>query len=178
MRVRQSLTRYKKEGAAILLRKANHLYGSGDYTEAINVLKQAEELGSKDASRERPRYEAAKERQERAEEERQARLARQKEREQAKYYEGNGNVQIAVYGAKLRHETDSHVANRNSTYVYVGIAARNVGSDIVHVNPNDFTLADSNGSTASHESDTYSLGNYFDAVDLRPGQNTSGWLIF
>ena len=176
--VAEMLSRYKNEGRVILLRKASRLYATGSYSEAITVLNLAEELGSREATHLLPRYEAARERQEMAEQERQARVALQQEKEHAKYYEGDGNVQIAVYGVKLSRETDSHVANANSTFVHVGISAKNVGDDIVHVNPNDFTLADSNGNTASHDSDTYSLGNYFDAVDLRPGQSTSGWLIF
>lgn len=136
-----------------------------------------------------PRYEAKQEwvaeqqrkqqeRLERRQAEEQKRLERRQAKEQAKYYGGDGAVQIALGNVELHRSTELHTANGDSTYVYVYVSAKNDGDDTIHVNPNDFTLADSNGNTASHYSDTYSLSNYFDAVDLRPGQKTSGWLIF
>ncbi len=101
-----------------------------------------------------------------------------KEKEDMKYFTGDGDTNVAVPGVKLRNSTESHEARGNSTFVHVFVAVKNVGSDTIHANPNDFTLADSDGNTASPDTDTYGLTNYFNAVNLSPGQQTSGWLIF
>lgn len=99
-------------------------------------------------------------------------------RKAMKEFQGNGNVAIAVSDVKLKQSTDSHVANGNGIFVYIAVHALNQGSDMVHINPNYFTLSDSKGNTVSHDTDTYSLTNYLDAVDVGAGNQTSGWLIF
>jgi tetratricopeptide (TPR) repeat protein len=98
-------------------------------------------------------------------------------KENMDYYEGD-LIQIAVFKIKMSKSTDSHIALKNNRFVYIGIATRNNSTGIIPVNPNDFTLSTSDGYTVSHDSDTYSLDNYFDAVDLPSSGTTSGWLIF
>ncbi|MHB1167004.1 MAG: DUF4352 domain-containing protein [Carboxydocellales bacterium] len=107
-----------------------------------------------------------------------AALARKVIKEKMKIYEGDGDVQIAVGDVKLKRSTEMHVATGNGTFVYVQTSVENNGNNIIHANPNDFSLSTPSGETVSHDSDTYSLDNYFDAVDLRPGNSTDGWLIF
>jgi len=92
-------------------------------------------------------------------------------------YEGNGSIVIAVSG--LEGIDDSYPDSyKGDAFVRIYVSAKNVGNDIAHVNPNDFTLSTPDGDTVSHDVDTYGLNNYFDAVDLRPGNHTSGWLSF
>ena len=108
----------------------------------------------------------------------QAENERQQKKENAKKPTGTGPVKIAVLGVRLMQSTDLHIANGSSTFVHVDIGAVNTGAGMIHVNPNDFTLSTSSGHTVSHYSDTYSLNNYFDAVNLNQGQSTNGWIIF
>lgn len=72
----------------------------------------------------------------------------------------------------------SYYVSGDYRFVLVGISVKNFGKDTEYVNPNDFTLSTPGGYTVSHDVATYSLGNYFDAVNLPPGGSTSGWLIF
>ena len=99
-------------------------------------------------------------------------------REMESYEKDSGDVGIAVYGCKLKKAVSYYSVSGDSRFVLVGISAKNSGSDTEHVNPNDFTLSTSSGYTASHDVSTYSVGNYFDAVNLPPGGSSSGWIIF
>jgi len=91
---------------------------------------------------------------------------------------GTGSVALAVTGAKMATTAGEYYARGNNRFVKVCAAVSNRGAEITHVNPNDFTLETPDGFTVSHDTSTYSLSNYFDAVNLRPGGQTSGWLIF
>jgi len=55
---------------------------------------------------------------------------------------------------------------------------KNKSGKVRHANPNHFTLVTVGNRSLSVSSDSYSLGNYFDAVDLQPGTETSGAIIF
>lgn len=101
-----------------------------------------------------------------------------KAKERMKYFDGAGPAQVAVGNVKLHQSTENHEANEGYVFVYVFVAVKNTGADTIHANPNDFTLADTDGNTVPPESDTYGLDNYFDAVNLTHGQQTDGWLIF
>ena len=151
--------------------------GSVSYSAAQNLIERWSERKRKsDLHKEREEHLEAK-RQKIAD--RQAAIAEIKqEKEDATYFTGDGDVKVAIGNVKLHRSTSEHVANSGSTFVYVYVDVKNAGSSTIHANPNDFTLADQNGNTASHDSDTYSLSNYFDAVNLSPGQETGGWLIF
>ena len=106
-----------------------------------------------------------------------ARRQRVMDIEQMSIYEGEP-VAIAVADVELRRSMSNSTANEGFRFVLVCIAAKNVSDDSQHVNPNDFTLSDSDGFTVSHDSETYGLSNYFNAVTLAPGRHTSGWLVF
>jgi hypothetical protein len=67
---------------------------------------------------------------------------------------------------------------KDFSYVRIGIAVKNEGGSVIHANPNYITIQDGNGRTYTHESETYSLGNYFDAVNLQPDSYTDGWMAF
>ena len=114
----------------------------------------------------------------------QEKIKKQKEKDELQAKKDNMNtwegfgVYIAVGKAYKKSSTSLHVANGNGTFVYIHVGALNKTDFITHVNPNDFTLSTSTGYTVSHDSDTYSLSNYFDAVDLGPNQQTGGYLIF
>jgi hypothetical protein len=91
---------------------------------------------------------------------------------------GTGSVALGVTAAKITTSAGQYYTRGNYRFVEVCAAVSNRGTDITHVNPNDFTLETPDGFTVSHDTSTYSLSNYFDAVDLRAGGQTSGWLIF
>jgi len=60
--------------------------------------------------------------------------------------------------------------------LYVWI--RNVSSVVRHANPGYFTLVSVSGRSYSVSSHTYDLSRFFDAVDVQPGAETSGSIIF
>lgn len=96
-------------------------------------------------------------------------------------YEGNGDVQIAVVKETFRSNCLSYScvnSPKDYSYVRVGVFVKNVGGNVIHSNPNHITIMDAQGRAYTHESATYSLGNYFDAVNLQPGSYTDGALAF
>lgn len=170
------------------LQEAKKLFSQKNYTQAYDKLLLAYQVINPplpEAKKLLPLYEKKKnqqliteEKEEKKRAAQEAAAARKTIKDNMNIYEGDDNVVIAVGGVKLKRSTELHVAQGNGTFVYVFVNVKNVGNEIIHANPNDFTLSTPTGETVSHESDTYSLGNYFDAVDLRPGNSTSGWLIF
>jgi hypothetical protein len=97
------------------------------------------------------------------------------------YYEGNRAVKVAVNGKAIRSNCLSYScvnSPKDFSYVRIGIAVKNEGGSVIHANPNYITIQDGNGRTYTHESETYSLGNYFDAVNLQPDSYTDGWMAF
>lgn len=92
--------------------------------------------------------------------------------------DGTVSITTAIDSAKETRNTSSHRALGSSIFVWVYASTTNNGDGIVHSNPNDWTLQNPDGETVSPYIDTYALGNYFDAVDLRPGGHADGWLIF
>jgi tetratricopeptide (TPR) repeat protein len=162
----------------------------GNYSLAYQLLKQAKEAGGKlpsTADGELTRLRSLAARQEAreaeraaAEQERAAARARQEETNtilrQMAYYT-NGAVGIAVGEVRLRRSLGDYFATGNGTYVLVLIGVKNFSLASEHVNPNNFTLSTPDGYTVPHNIGTYSL-NYLDAVDLRQGQTTSGWIAF
>ena len=125
-----------------------------------------------------PIYEARLSKAQAIDDARAKRAALRAEKRDAILFSGHGDVKIAVGNIDLNKTTALHYARGNNVFVWVFINAQNNGQNIVHVNPNDFTLATQDGSVTPHDSGTYSLENYFDAVDLRPAQKTQGWLAF
>ncbi len=96
-------------------------------------------------------------------------------------YEGKGDVQIAVVKETFRSNCLSYScvnSPKDYSYVRVGVFVKNVGNNVIHANPNYITIMDAQGRAYTHESATYSLGNYFDAVNLQPGSYTDGALAF
>ena len=80
-------------------------------------------------------------------------------------YEGNAIVQMAV-----------QILDYQPLKLHVWV--KNVSGEVRHANPNHFTLVTVTGISLSVSTETYGLSNYFNAVDLQPGTETSGSLIF
>jgi len=80
-------------------------------------------------------------------------------------YEGDSQIQMAV-----------KIMEYQPLKLHVWI--KNVSSEVRHANPNCFTLVTVTGRSYSHSSETYGLSSYFDAVDVQPGTETSGRIIF
>lgn len=170
-KVQNKLSEFKRTGAGRLVKQARELNRAAKYADAIGKLTEAKEYGSNDAANLLPEYRVAQARKEK-ESERDAWLLIER------LYQGNGSVKIAVFGVELRRSTELHTVRGNTRFVAVAVSAMNMGGGIVHVNPNDFTLATRDGATMPPDSDTYGLSNYFNAVDLRPQQSTTGILLF
>jgi len=55
---------------------------------------------------------------------------------------------------------------------------KNKSNEVRHANPNYFTLVTVKNRSLSVSTETYGLSSYFDMVDLQPGTETSGTIIF
>lgn len=55
---------------------------------------------------------------------------------------------------------------------------KNKSNEVRHANPNNLTLVTVKNRSHSVSSETYGLSRYFDSVDLQPGTQTSGAIIF
>lgn len=114
----------------------------------------------------------------------QAEAARAEASKKMKEYESDrGPIGIAVMGIRLQTAFDAGYStytlkDKDWRFVLVAVAAANMGISTSHVNPNHFTLSSPDGYAARHDNLTYSLSNYFEAVDLPPGKYTTGWLVF
>ena len=80
-------------------------------------------------------------------------------------YEGNSNIKMSIQIFEYQPLT---------LIVWI----KNVSDKVRHANPNNFTLVTIAGQSFSVSTKTYSLGRCFDAVDLQPGTETSGAIIF
>jgi tetratricopeptide (TPR) repeat protein len=80
-------------------------------------------------------------------------------------YQGNGQVLMAI-----------QIQDYEPLKLHVWI--KNVSSAVRHANPNHFTLVTVDGRSYSVSTKTYGLSSYFDAVDLQPGTETSGNIVF
>lgn len=145
-------------------------YADGEITLKVKNLKYDEKKVAADREKEQKRLAAA------AEKKRVQYLI-----ENMQHYEGSGDVQVSVDRETTRSNCLSYSCvndAKNASFVQIGVAVRNEGGRVIHVNPNHITIQDSDGRTYTHESETYSLGNYFNAVNLQPGSYTDGWLAF
>lgn len=90
------------------------------------------------------------------------------DKENMKIFEnGSGLVGIAV--------TQTRVEGR---YLWIDVCAINLSNKTQHVNPNDFTLSTLSGKTVNYSDKTFSVKEYFDAINLNPQNQASGWLAF
>jgi len=91
--------------------------------------------------------------------------------EKMREFSGEGLVEILV-GHVISENADS-----GHYWLYVWSRVRNLSEITVHANPTYFTLIFENRVYNPHIN-TYSLKEYFDAVDLYPITYTDGWLLF
>lgn len=91
--------------------------------------------------------------------------------EKMREFSGEGLIEILV----------RHVISKSPSsgyyWLYVWTIVRNLSDITVHANPTYFTLICENRVYNPHIN-TYSLKEYFDAVDLYPITYTAGWLLF
>lgn len=146
----------------------------GDYIAAERLFREAKSAGGEAPADLDDQLAAATEL--RAQAEAEARLARI--REDHKYYTP-GDVGIAVGNAYFLSRIGLYdVAQQDHVFVAVYVSVRNQNLAHEHANPHNFRLSTPDGMTVSHHTATYSLNNYFDAVDLNRGQHTEGWIVF
>lgn len=94
-------------------------------------------------------------------------------------YTGNGDVQLAV-GSDIKENRCISYSCVNNGWKFITVIAlvRNAGDGVVYVNPNDFTLQDTDGQTFTYDSSTFSYDHPFDAVSLQSGGKSGGVLVF
>ena len=80
-------------------------------------------------------------------------------------FEGDSQIKMAI-----------EILDYKPLKLYVWI--KNVSSVVRHANPGYFTLVSVSGRSYSVSSDTYELSRFFDAVDVQPGTEISGSIIF
>ncbi len=98
-------------------------------------------------------------------------MKRAEDIEKMREFSGEGLIEILV-----RHVI-SKSASSGYYWLYVWTIVRNLSDITVHANPTYFTLICENRVYNPHIN-TYSLNEYFDAVDLYPITYTAGWLLF
>ena len=161
-----------------LIKEAQNLYNNKEFASAIEIAKKAIKLNPdlKDADK---LIEKAEIEQEKAlMEKRRAEII-----EQMKTYEGTGLARVAVTDVIAQSSFyDGFTTWRpsdpqNTWFLRIGVAVANYSNSSIHVNPNFITLI-CNGRTFNPDIQTYSMNNYFDAIDLQPGTYTAGWLLF
>jgi hypothetical protein len=70
-------------------------------------------------------------------------------------------------------------AGNGSTFIIIGVGVSNTSSESVFVSPVRFTLISTSNEAVDYDSSTYSLDSYaFRGVELQPGTNTTGTLVF
>lgn len=93
-------------------------------------------------------------------------------------FEGTGTVMVAVLQTKISRSLFDYSFSGDGRFVSLYVAVLNNGDDTVHANPNNFTLATTAGTTSSYSSMSFQYSKSFEAVNLSPGQSTSGWIVF
>lgn len=95
----------------------------------------------------------------------------------ATYSKAIGDIEIAVTGVEGRQELEGKAVNGNGTIVMVSLHLKNTGTETVHVNPLNLTLV-AETEVENIDDLTYRMNDYFDAIDLPPGKEHSGWVCF
>ena len=95
-------------------------------------------------------------------------------------------TKVAPQGTFANEKGGVHVAATSLQYrgmggnrkLLMGVRVKNNSLGQIHVNPWHCTIVALDGATFNHDLDTYSFGNYLDAVDVQPGAYAEGALVF
>lgn len=174
----------KEDCAKLLMKMGKQNYYEGNYETATQIFNTVINVADdKEIAREwRNKAKEKREEQERREKEEREKQKRQEEiasiKSSQNSYTNGSEVAVAVGGVELNKYLGSYYTYGNARYLLVFITVKNISNARRHVNPNDFSIADQWGNTCSYDTATFSMGNYFDATDLNPGNQASGWLAF
>ncbi len=98
---------------------------------------------------------------------------------------GSGPLGFSVKQTKVSSSVETSLGfnygageNINGQYVWLYISAVNNWSSPASVDPDDFTLASTDGYMSTRNEATFALADYLKKSTLAPGQSASGWLIF
>jgi len=80
-------------------------------------------------------------------------------------FEGTGSLQMAI-----------QISKRQPVTLHVWI--KNTSGRVRHANPNYFTLITKSGESHSYSSDSFEYAKPFPAVELQPGTQASGIVVF
>jgi len=102
---------------------------------------------------------------------------------QMRLFEGNGKVGVSAekvisqssfnYGYSMQKLEDP----KNTCFLLVKLAVKNISDSTVHVNPNYITLV-VDKFVYNPDVKTYSMDNYLEGINLRPDTITAGWVVF
>ncbi len=181
-KIEEEEARERRERARAAVDEAHQAFDRRNWAAAVARYQEATRLDPEVKAEVNARLQQAQASLERERE----RAERERERERLqeiaaamnRYETESGSVALAVAEVRMTTTAGQYRATGSWRFVRVDAVVRNTGTGIVHANPHDFTLSTPDGYTVSPDKGTYSLGNYFNAVDLRPDGRTSGWLIF
>lgn len=164
------------------LSEAQKLYSKKDYSKAVENINIAVVLKPDDEKASKLQLSYKKAKAEFDDKQRAIEEAKAIKEKMATYEFGTGNIGIGV-NVKVSRTFNggytTYTAAKDSIFLWVSVGAYNNGDATEHVNPNDFTLSTPDGYTVNPDTDTtYSLDNYFDAIDLPSQGKSQGWLIF
>ncbi|MEA4822142.1 MAG: DUF4352 domain-containing protein [Erysipelotrichales bacterium] len=164
------------------LSQAKKAYSKKDYIKAVENINIAVDLKPQDENASKLQLSYKKAKAEYDEKEQAKAEAAAIKSKMATYEFGTGNIGIGCH-VKVSRTFDggytTYTAAKDHIFLWVDVGAYNTGSSTEHVNPNDFTLSTPDGYTVNPDTETtYSLSNYFDAINLPPNGKSQGWLIF
>lgn len=174
--------------AHVKINKAKELFSNNDFRGAYYTLQDASDLTDQplaEVTTLLPIYQSKKEQQEENERIEAEKQARKEAIEKMNQYEvGIGTVGIAVTEVKTSSTVHGNYGYyryvndpKNDQFVWVCIAAYNMGSNTTHVNPNYFTLSTKDGYTANYDVASFDT-NYLKATNLSSNTYCTGWLVF
>ncbi len=161
-----------------LIEEAANLFSDKEFTSAVEIAQKAIGLNPnlKDADQ---LFKKALSEQERALKEK----LKAEAIDRMRTYEGSGSARVAVVGVIARSSFyDGFTTWRpddpeNVWFLHVGVVVKNSSNSSIHANPSYITLI-CKGQVFNPDLKTYSMDNYFDAIDLQPDTHTFGWLLF
>lgn len=93
--------------------------------------------------------------------------------------ERENDIVVCVYRFRYFYSTGIWRAGGGMKFVGFGIEVQNHGRSLIHANPYNVTLVDSDGRTYSHDPTTYSYWTTpLEGVDVRPGNYAAGGIVF
>ena len=90
----------------------------------------------------------------------------------------NSTRVVCVGNFEYRRSVGYTSAHPTARFIVFTVRVDNRSTSSITVNPFDVTLVLEDGTTYAHSTETYSYSNYLDGVNVAPGNNTYGAVVF